>query len=112
MTDIEFKIAVIKNCIEELRTEKYQQEKNGIAKATVDLLAELEQYANQRVIEELEEQREEEYKYKIALENVIALLDKGFNKHSMYDMGIYNIAKKLSDDTKYFADNRIKELKQ
>lgn len=49
MKDIEFKIAVIKNCIEELRTEKYQQEKNGIAKATVDLLAELEQLILLRV---------------------------------------------------------------
>ena len=79
---------------------------------SAEMVDKLYEYKNQRVIEELEEQREEEYKYKIALENVIALLDEGFNQHSMYDMGIYNIAKKLSDDTKYFADNRINKLKQ
>ena len=49
MENLKLKIAEIKNCIEELRTEKYQQEKNGIATVAVDLLAELEQLILLRV---------------------------------------------------------------
>lgn len=44
-----FKIGMIKNCVEALRTENYQKEKNEIAKTAFDLLVELEQLFKDKV---------------------------------------------------------------